>query len=479
MASRHTAERSRILRKDVGSATLLDPKKDKWRVSCQRKGVPHPMRRPTIFGIENVNNHLDKVEALLDLYGRSKENILDLVSPDDLTTCNRQLEALNDDSKPCFNFVEIFQKGLEAAKVEMENEHFPALRETIEDYKNYRSSKEGNSRGDWVVHANTLTFESTFLDEISAEFGHLRLDKVFNPRTGFKTESKKYILNKWRSLAPKSRQDRAKALRMVLNFAKANNPSIKYPNPLTGWDGSFQKTTKSTGAKTTLSPDTVRELFDTAANHPLWVQNIPYMALLFFTGSRPYDVASGRNAGRRWRWEWFSEFKNISNISGGYIATLPPWNEDGTKASSKKTQAAQNRDLTPNGFEWIDWFYQEVKQVPLPLTGKIFFSRTYWDKLRKSLNLYGENWNKDISRRNFSTYAHAKWSNDIEYWCEACGHNIKTFRNHYKGKRSAKEADEFFRISPKIHQLPDSQSDEEEFMLADMFEEPCKIETAL
>ena len=131
--------------------------------------------------------------------------------------------------------------------------------------------------------------------------------------------------------------DRAKTLWMTLDYALEEYPPLTGENPLKGWDKSFNKSRKGSGIKSLLSPQQVKELFKAAAKHPEWIHNIPYMALLHFTGSRPFDVGDTKNAARRWNWGWFDEWKHQSGISGGYIATLPAWNKDGTKASSKIT----------------------------------------------------------------------------------------------------------------------------------------------
>lgn len=435
-------------RKGVGTATLVNPKEDKWRMCCQHKGTPQWARRKIVHGINAVAEHFDIVAELLREHGRSKAALLSKIDMDELTICNRQLESLNSESNTNHSMEEVFNLGIEAIKAKKTKQQFPTLNQVIKQYIAYRETPQGNHRGNWVIDKNMLTSEKTFLKSLSKIRKKWVLCDVFNPHKPFKEEAKRWIMKEWAHLAPKSQQDRAKVLRMLLDYAKEHYPTVSYTNPLNGWDSYFNKTSKASGIKTILPVQKVTDLFLAAANNPKWVQNIPYMALSLFAGTRPYDVASPKDKKRRWRWDWFNEWKNISAVSGGFKAMLPAWNEDGTKGSSKKTSVAQERDLTANGYQWITWYYETIAEKDIPTTGKIYFSRKFWDELRKSQNLYAEKWHHDIIRRTFATYAHNHWPNETQYWCDQCGHSVRIYKQVYKGLTTNADAEEFFSITP-------------------------------
>ena len=120
-----------------------------------------------------------------------------------------------------------------------------------------------------------LTSEKTFLKSLSKIRKKWVLCDVFNPHKPFKEEAKRWIMKEWAHLAPKSQQDRAKVLRMLLDYAKEHYPAVSYTNPLNGWDSYFNKTSKASGIKTILPVQKVTDLFLAAANNPKWVYNIP------------------------------------------------------------------------------------------------------------------------------------------------------------------------------------------------------------
>jgi hypothetical protein len=435
-------------REGVGKASLLNSEKDKWRMSCHRKGTPRELRRKIVYGVQAVEKHFDTIEALLREHGRNKDAILNEINMDELTLCVRRLISFNSEANAIHTMEEVIDKGIGAIKAQQKRMQYPTLNELIELYEKHRATPHGNHRGNWVIDKGSLRTEKTFLGALSKIKCKYRLSDIFNPKSQFKQEAKKWILREWGHLSPKSQQDRAKTLRMLLDYAKELYPTLLYPNPLDGWDGYFNKACKSSGIKTILPVETVRDLFLRAANHPEWSLNIPFIALSLFAGNRPFDVASTKCASRRWRWEWFSQWKNMSAISEGYKACVPAWLPDGTKGSSKKTSVAQERDLTANGFSWIKWYYGNVAKESVPTVGKIPYSVTYWNALRKDLNLYGDNWDHDIMRRTFATYAHNHWINEPQYWCTHCGHDIKTYEKYYKGKTNHLEAEQFFSITP-------------------------------
>jgi len=435
-------------RKGVGTATLLDRAKGKWRLNCPRKGIPKQLQRPIVYGIREVENHFDKLEYFLKEHGRNKDKLLNKIDLDDLAIAVRYKDKFENTHSIKLSLEEVVINGIEKLELDLAKQDFPTLAEVIDDYIAFRATPEGNSKGDWIIDKNTITSEKTFLVVIKSEFGKLSLNEVFETDFNFKGKADKLFNRKWRNSAPKTLMDRARILRMTLDYALGQYPALKQQNPLTGWERTFNKARKTSGIKSILTPNEVRKIFERAADHSQWRINIPYMALLFFTGSRPFDVGDTKNAARRWDWSWFNGWKHFSSVSNGYIATLPPWNVDGTKASSKKTQVSQDRDLTPNGYEWIRWYFGTQNQT-VPNAGKVEFSRAHWNNLRKELGLYGAQWEQDITRRTFATYAHCHWANQSEHWCEHIGHDHKTYRRYYKGKSTSLDAAEFFDISPQ------------------------------
>ena len=360
-------------RKGVGTAKLVNTKKDTWRMCCQHKGTPQWARRKTVHGIKEVEAHFDTVSELLREHGRNKAALLSKIDMDELTICYRQFELLNSESNAKHTLENVFNEGVQAIRKKKTKQQFPSLNQVIKRYIAHRETPQGNLKGDWVIDKNTLTAEKTFLTALSQIREDWNLCDVFDPKKPFKLKAEKWIHKKWGQHSPKTRKDKAQMLRMLLEYAKKQYPALIYPNPLHGWDGTFNKTSKSTGIKTTLTVKQVKNLFLNAAKNPDWVHNIPYMALLFFAGTRPYDVANPKNKNRRWRWEWFNDWKYLSAVSGGFKAMIPAWNKDGTKGSSKKISVAQDRDLTANGYDWIKWYYEIVAKQTVPNTGKICF----------------------------------------------------------------------------------------------------------
>ena len=457
---RNTA--SNRYREGVGAASLYDPKRDKWRMNCTRQGIPNQLQRCIVDGIKGVEAHFDILEKFLKDHGQSGAKLLNNFDFEDLAIANRSIGIFNKETDKKFQLSELIELGISSARQSLLENKSPLLSEIIDDYLEYRATPQGNSRGNWVIDDNTRTSERSTFKTIKKKFGSFSMKSLFCPKWGFRERVKKFASKEWHNLAPKTLSDRAKMLRMALDYYLSSNPCLSQENPLKDIERSFNKPNKISGIHPTLKPNQIEELFKNAVNNAKWRHLIPYMALLFFSGSRPYDVASQKKASRRWQWEWFDSWHNPSSVSGGYLATLPAWREDGLKGSSKKTQVAQERDLTQNGFDWIEWYFHSIGKA-VPTSGKVYFSRVYWDQLRAYSIGLGKNWQPDITRKSFASYAHNFWPDKSEYWCDHLDHKLETYKRFYKGKTTRAEAEEFFNISPL--NLIDSDSNDYQIKL--------------
>lgn len=174
---------------------------------------------------------------------------------------------------------------------------------------------------------------------------------------------------------------------------------------------------------------------------------IPYLAFIFFSGARPYEIA-GENKERRFDYADMMGWKHKSNVTGGVEFEIKVFNEEGQRSS--KGSRDRYADLAPAGVEWIQWYFKNVKgESELPTSGKIEYSRRKFDRIKKeALESY---WPQDVARHTFTSLAnrYEKFkTNNPNYWLEKCGHTREVFDRKYNAPKTQEECEMFFNLTP-------------------------------
>jgi integrase len=171
---------------------------------------------------------------------------------------------------------------------------------------------------------------------------------------------------------------------------------------------------------TVLSVADVRNLMVASASVLVPGSNsmVPYFALCVFAGLRPESEAQSIN---------WSEV----DLDRGEVFIL---------AEISKTGTERYVTLQPNLIEWL---------IPhRRRTGRIFWTRHFYDKVRKEA---GVQWGHDITRHSFGTYHLAAFRNAGDT-AEQMGHESSTnmLFKHYRRAVRQEEAQQFWNIRPDI-----------------------------
>lgn len=199
----------------------------------------------------------------------------------------------------------------------------------------------------------------------------------------------------------------------------------------------------------TFSAEEVERLFFTAMKKENRVM-IPYMAFIFFSGARPYEIA-GEEKDRRFDYANMSGWKHKSPVTNGVLFEILVFDEESGKRKSKGARD-RHADLAPAGVEWIKWYQKEEKQTEeLPNSGKVNYSRRIFDRIKKeALDYY---WPQDAPRHTFTSLAnrYEKFkTNQQNYWQEKCSHSYATFTKHYSAPKTQDECERYFNILPSL-----------------------------
>jgi hypothetical protein len=177
---------------------------------------------------------------------------------------------------------------------------------------------------------------------------------------------------------------------------------------------------------------------------------IPYMAYIFFSGARPYEIA-GEEKERRFDYANMKGWKQKSHVTGGVLFEILIFDEETGK---RKSKGARDRfaDLAPAGVEWIKWYQKEEKQTDeLPNTGTVKYSRRTFERIKtEALDYY---WPQDAARHTFTSLAnrYEKFqTNQANYWQEKCSHSYATFIQNYSAPKTQEECERYFNILPSL-----------------------------
>ena len=196
----------------------------------------------------------------------------------------------------------------------------------------------------------------------------------------------------------------------------------------------------------TFSADEVEKLFAAAMKKENQIL-IPYMAFLFFSGARPYEIAA-EDKNRRFSFEDMLGWQHTSTVTGGVLFEICVFDKKG----NRKSKGSRDRyaDLVPAGVEWLQWYFKN-KGEELPNTGQIEYSRRIFDRIKKeALDYY---WPQDGPRHTFTSLAHRNENfktNNANYWIEKCGHRYEIFQQKYNAPKTPEECDQYFKITPAL-----------------------------
>jgi integrase len=196
----------------------------------------------------------------------------------------------------------------------------------------------------------------------------------------------------------------------------------------------------------TFTAEEVEKLFSVAMKK----QNrrlIPYMAFIFFSGARPYEIAGDKKE-RRFDYGDMMEWKQPSSVTGGVLFEVCVFDKSG----KRKSKGARDRfaDLAPAGVDWMKWYHKEVSgNEQLPTEGKVDYSRRIFARIKKeALDYY---WPPDAPRHTFTSLAHRNEefkTNNANYWLDKCGHSFEVFQKRYNAPKTQDECEKYFNIVP-------------------------------
>jgi len=152
---------------------------------------------------------------------------------------------------------------------------------------------------------------------------------------------------------------------------------------------------------------------------------VPRVAILFFAGLRPEQEGAGVR-------------DEDINMDRGTLKV---------RASKAKDRKARTIKMTPNLIRWLKWGYSHGHRLPVGLTSEEWKNR--WEKLRKSVDLYGENWPHDTNRHSFCSYHFEKFGEKDTQ--KAMGHSTNDMMwDNYISPVEPHEAAEYFNLMPPV-----------------------------
>lgn len=417
---------------EVGTATKHTD--GKWYVDARRKGIPRKHQRKVFHSRKDAKAHLETLKKTLKQYGQVKATNQDFFSDDELTQARILLNDFNTQHGLELPLNQIVELGVQAEGTRRASLSFPLTSDFIDEYLAFRATPQGKKRGGGKIHSHQLGQEKLLFKSVKAWIGHMRLNELFAPETRLKKIVTDKLANdlkqsNGREYSPATLKKNAKFIAALLTYALEEYPQIGQPNPLLTLHASFDKAFERIPRMFAVKD--VERLFDTAASHDKWRDLIPFMAFIFFSGTRPSEVATQEKY-RRFEWRNMNGWMSESKVSEGIIFKVPPFRTvDGVQKRMSKKNTWQIRDLVPAGVEWMRWYFEILKEESLPIEGKVKYSRRHWEALRKECKMFGENWEDDGARHTFASCAHAHWSSHYEHWLTHIGHRGGVLEKHY------------------------------------------------
>ena len=389
----------------------------------------------------------------LKQHGKSAEDYWSSFSSEERIRTGQLMEAALKDY-PDLRLDQIVKSGIKVEVEELNNESFPALKKYIEEeYLPYR--KDGKSLGRQTEKKRGQEYSEIrlALRPIAEDktLGHMRLNVAFKPKSHtFRKITA--ILNSLTKAVGKNKiekpivinQKKKKAGHIHRMFKRAlkDYPDIEGRIPTDGLAKEFEDSSFHTPA--IIRSEKVRELFKAAINPPRrtrkWTDQIPFMALLFFSGCRPEEIAGEHGEGHRvLHWENMRGWKDKCEKSGGLIITVPAVDSETGKATAK-SNFTTDRILFPQGVAWMKWYFLTHKGLPaLPTSGTYDDgSHTVWRNIRDRCGVGGEDddgvnlWNADCARHTVASSIHRLQMDERAYWTDMFGHSADMLQRAYK-----------------------------------------------
>lgn len=388
----------------------------------------------------------------LKQHGKSAEDYWSSFSSEERIRTGQLMETALKDN-PDLRLDQIVKSGIKVEVEELTNESFPALKKYIEEeYLPYR--KDGKSLGRQTEKKRGQEYSEIrlALRPIAEDktLGHMRLNVAFKPKSHtFRKITA--ILNSLTKAVGKNKiekpivinQKKKKAGHIHRMFKRAlkDYPDIEGRIPTDGLAKEFEDNSFHTPA--IIGSEKVRELFKAAINPPprmrKWTDQIPFMALLFFSGCRPEEIVGEHGEGHRvLHWKNMRGWKDKCEKSGGLIITVPAVDSETGKATAK-SNFTTDRILFPQGVAWMKWYFLIHKGLSaLPTSGTYDDgSHTVWRNIRNQCGVGGEDddgvnlWDADCARHTLASSCHRLWKSEKTYWVDMFGHSAHMLQRAY------------------------------------------------
>jgi len=432
--------------KKIGAGTVFRKPNGKYLASARRKSIPPSLHFQEFTNQKAAESHLRNLERKFPKGGA--DTALNFFSLDELSAAKLAIEEFAEKQGDRVPLNRLVALGIESERKEREYSQTPLLSTSADNYFKHRKTAQAKLRGTGKVAPHQQQQERKVIEELCAYqrawrgqiLGDYRVSSLFEPTEEFDKTVSEMIWKRKRhdgqEYSPENRIKTAKTFIKFFDYVKDENRSIRHENPLKNLARAFNK--GGWKSPSHLSPDKVRKLFYTAVENEHWIDLVPFMALLFFAGRRPTEIADTNNRKRRFQWKWMRDWKVESKVSGGVLFDIP--------SGVSKKDSDQEGDLIAAGVNWIEWYYEGT----LPTKGEVPFSRRDWDALRERVGLLGrEDWSPDVARHTMASAVHRHWSEHREYWLDHLGHRGSVFERHYKSpKCSPQQAEDFLNIRP-------------------------------
>ncbi|MDB4488542.1 hypothetical protein N9017_00335 [Akkermansiaceae bacterium] len=456
----------------------------KFLVRARKRKIPTNEQEVTVETLEAGKARLRKLDRLY--LKKATVPLADIPDPQ-LHAADRAREDfyIRHKKTPKFEFGEVVAAGLESLRLKSLREQLPTIRESIAWFHEYRRTPEAKRKGIGTVSEKGLRKEERTIERlferaaigVPEETKQVSIERVLDKSIGelfdgtFFVESTKEgwfefcnnHLNELKTQAgnpmgASARSAQAMTLRtFCADVIKHNRARLSppYTNPLQDLPTNHRYK-RDTKAKIPFqTPDKVRSLFkflceDAEANPVIKDKRkkgqlhdlIPYLALVYFSGRRQSEIAYWDQARRRLNWSQFKNWSEPSEVSDGYLFTIPAFDEQGRRRGKKDYPTPA--DLHNVGYQWLRYYFEGLKGKSIPHEGNIWFSTTYMKRLRKKFELE----QNDI-RHTFVSAAMKAYPRDTSYWHRHCAHTEGVAMRDYQNLMLSKpEAEEFFRLDP-------------------------------
>ena len=359
------------------------------------------------------------------------------------------MEAFNQ-SYPEVKLHQVVEAGIKSERERLNDEGFPTLGDYItKEFLPYWLKKDAGRQSprDSKKEYATVKLALELILE-SEELSSMKLNVCFKPKTNI-FRKMTVIVNsmaikegrkKGQPIVINQKHKRAGYIQRIFDKIKQDYNEIEQANPLKKFQAQWISK-KPRPIPKILPLEKVRELFaiavEGAKRSRIWSEQIPYMALIFFSGCRPWEVR-GVESHRVWNWRNMRKWNDFCKKSEGGILITVPNVDKKTGYRTAKPKHTTDRVLFPSGLEWLRWWLLVHKaEKSLPLEGEYKASLDAWKNIRTHLGLGGENskgnqlWDQDTPRHMLCSSAHRWKPYEKAYWLDKCAHSEAMFKDHY------------------------------------------------